>query len=60
MPRANRPFHNSINWRHPEHLPFGVGSKRAFAAKYLAFVGFGFSLPFVAGWWQLRKSASTA
>ncbi|KAI0781590.1 hypothetical protein BC629DRAFT_1594331 [Irpex lacteus] len=60
MPRATRPVHSNINWAHPEHLPFGTTNRAGFATKYWAFLAAGFSLPFVAGWWQLRKSAGAA
>ncbi|KAI0693060.1 cytochrome c oxidase subunit VIIc-domain-containing protein [Cytidiella melzeri] len=60
MPRASRQVHSNINWAHPEHLPFGVTNKRAFTAKYWTFLGVGFSIPFIAGWWQLRKSSGAA
>jgi hypothetical protein len=34
-------------------VPFGFRNKRAFRMKYLAYVGTGAALPFIAAWWQL-------
>ncbi|KIP04180.1 hypothetical protein PHLGIDRAFT_120920 [Phlebiopsis gigantea 11061_1 CR5-6] len=42
-----------FNHAAPPHLPFSFGNRNAFRAKYLAFVGLGFALPFVAAGWQL-------
>lgn len=34
-------------------MPFSHENRRAFAIKYFAFVGTGFSIPFIAVYWQL-------
>ncbi|KAJ3485121.1 hypothetical protein NLI96_g5176 [Meripilus lineatus] len=34
-------------------MPFNYSNKRAFTAKFLAFTGVGFALPFIASYWQL-------
>ncbi|KAI0791828.1 hypothetical protein C8Q75DRAFT_756452 [Abortiporus biennis] len=41
-------------------LPFRYNNKRSFTAKYLAFLGLGTALPFVATYWQLRKSSGSS
>ncbi|EKM51321.1 uncharacterized protein PHACADRAFT_213170 [Phanerochaete carnosa HHB-10118-sp] len=56
VPRAARASH--FDHAHPPHMPFAFGSKATFRAKYLAFVGFGFSLPFVAAYWQLSSTGA--
>ncbi|KAJ7249776.1 hypothetical protein B0H12DRAFT_1121699 [Mycena haematopus] len=41
----------------PEYhnMPFDYSSRKTFAAKCLAYMGFGFALPFVAVGWQWYK-----
>ncbi|GJE94094.1 Cytochrome C oxidase subunit VIIc [Phanerochaete sordida] len=58
VPRFTRAQH--FDHAHPAHMPFGFGNKAAFRAKYLTFVGFGFALPFVAAYWQLRKASAAS
>ncbi|EIN04088.1 hypothetical protein PUNSTDRAFT_55689 [Punctularia strigosozonata HHB-11173 SS5] len=42
-------------------FPFTYHNRRkAFAVKYVVFVGTGFSIPFIASWYQIRKSGGTA
>ncbi|KAK7680772.1 hypothetical protein QCA50_016080 [Cerrena zonata] len=61
-----RPAPRQVRFAHDEHrrphLPFTYdpAKRSAFRAKYLAFVGTGFALPFVACYWQLRKGAGAA
>ncbi|CAL1697757.1 unnamed protein product [Somion occarium] len=45
---------------HRPHLPFTYdkNKKAAFTAKFLAFTGIGFSVPFIATYYQLWKSGS--
>ncbi|KAE9410382.1 hypothetical protein BT96DRAFT_1011933 [Gymnopus androsaceus JB14] len=42
------------------HLPFAwPGDKKAgFAIKLVAYLGFGFSIPFIAGFYQIKKSGA--
>lgn len=35
-----------------QHLPFDYTNKRSFAIKAVAYMGTGFSIPFIAIWWQ--------
>ncbi|KAJ7151908.1 hypothetical protein C8R43DRAFT_1004633 [Mycena crocata] len=37
------------------NIPFDYSNKRRFAAKCIAYMGFGFALPFVAVGWQWYK-----
>ncbi|KAI0065029.1 hypothetical protein BV25DRAFT_1822131 [Artomyces pyxidatus] len=37
-------------------VPFDYTNKRALAFKFIAFWGGGFAIPFIAGYYQLRKS----
>ncbi|KAF9263180.1 hypothetical protein L218DRAFT_959484 [Marasmius fiardii PR-910] len=39
----------------PSHLPFDPTNKRAFAMKFIAYVGTGFALPFVATYWLWHR-----
>jgi cytochrome c oxidase subunit 7c len=44
-----------------KHIPFNYeGSKAAFGAKVAVFLLAGFSVPFVASYYQLRKAAGGA
>ncbi|KAJ7067690.1 hypothetical protein B0H15DRAFT_871992 [Mycena belliarum] len=43
---AGEPYHN---------VPFDYSNRRRWAAKCLAYMGFGFALPFVAVGWQWYK-----
>ncbi|KAF9452468.1 hypothetical protein P691DRAFT_756393 [Macrolepiota fuliginosa MF-IS2] len=48
---------------HYHHLPFAFpakDSKGAFGVKVAAYLMAGFSIPFAASWWQLKKSAGGA
>ncbi|GBB99785.1 hypothetical protein RclHR1_03630013 [Rhizophagus clarus] len=38
------------------HLPFSTKSKAGLAVKMGLFLGTGFSLPFIAAWWQFHKA----
>ncbi|TFK55754.1 hypothetical protein OE88DRAFT_1804560 [Heliocybe sulcata] len=45
----------------PEHsVPFSFSRKPAFATKVALYLGFGFSIPFVAAVFQLQKSGAGA
>ncbi|KZT58797.1 hypothetical protein CALCODRAFT_516553 [Calocera cornea HHB12733] len=39
------------------NMPFDYRNKTTFAIKLIAYLGTGFALPFIAAWYQLRKSA---
>jgi len=39
-----------------QNMPFKVGNKFVFGAKFTTFVVVGFSLPFVGVWWQKYAS----
>jgi len=41
------------------NMPFSYRNKAAFGVKLVLFLGTGFSLPFFAAWYQLRKSAGS-
>jgi len=42
------------------NMPFSYDKKGAFAVKITLFLVGGFSIPFVASWWQLRKAGGGA
>ncbi|KAF9052318.1 hypothetical protein BDZ89DRAFT_1056676 [Hymenopellis radicata] len=49
IPQSVKP-HTSV-----EHLPFNYLNKKAFTYKFVAYLGFGFALPWVAVGWQWYK-----
>ncbi|EIN10714.1 hypothetical protein PUNSTDRAFT_132789 [Punctularia strigosozonata HHB-11173 SS5] len=54
----SRAFHGPYT---PEHaVPFSFKSKSAFATKTASYLIVGFSIPFIAAVYQLRKSAGAA
>ncbi|KZO93294.1 hypothetical protein CALVIDRAFT_540274 [Calocera viscosa TUFC12733] len=42
------------------NMPFSYRNKTAFGVKLGLYLGTGFALPFIACWYQLRKSAGSA
>ncbi|KAK7437613.1 hypothetical protein VKT23_018512 [Stygiomarasmius scandens] len=38
-----------------EHMPFNYLNKRAFTRKYIAYLGAGFALPWIAVWWTWHR-----
>ncbi|KAI9063365.1 hypothetical protein FKP32DRAFT_1676417 [Trametes sanguinea] len=40
-----------------KHIPFNYDKKPVFAAKVASYLIFGFSIPFIAAYYQLSKSA---
>ncbi|CCL98372.1 uncharacterized protein FIBRA_00367 [Fibroporia radiculosa] len=65
LARAPRRSLGQVRLAHAEHgthqhLPFTYKNKKAFAAKYFAFVCVPFSIPFIAAGYQLRKAGSVA
>ncbi|KAJ7591158.1 hypothetical protein C8J56DRAFT_1047371 [Mycena floridula] len=62
-----RGFHSSALARSGadyHHLPFAIPknqqSRAFFAAKLVSYVGLGFAIPFIAGFYQLNKSKGAA
>ncbi|CAK5278455.1 unnamed protein product [Mycena citricolor] len=51
-PALRRHAHGHADY---QHIPFSYANKTAFAAKCVAYLGLGFSLPFVALGWQWYK-----
>ncbi|KAH9853813.1 hypothetical protein C2E23DRAFT_884463 [Lenzites betulinus] len=43
-----------------KHIPFDYEKKATFGAKVASYLLFGFSIPFVAAYYQLSKSAGAA
>ncbi|KAH9946710.1 hypothetical protein B0H21DRAFT_386333 [Amylocystis lapponica] len=62
LSRASLPTHKGVRWAHVhyDNMPFTYKNRAAFRAKYLAFVGTGFVIPFVAVYYQLWKSGGAA
>ncbi|TFK35144.1 hypothetical protein BDQ12DRAFT_568502, partial [Crucibulum laeve] len=51
---AKRYAHSSPNAAgyHQPPVPFSCTNRKALAFKFLAYLGTGFSIPFIAIWWQ--------
>ncbi|KDQ58273.1 hypothetical protein JAAARDRAFT_35081 [Jaapia argillacea MUCL 33604] len=61
---ATRPFVRHASHQTPKNLhvadfPFKYSHRKAFAAKFVAYCGVGFAVPFIAGIWQLSKGAGS-
>ncbi|KAI9226242.1 MAG: hypothetical protein DHS80DRAFT_19035 [Piptocephalis tieghemiana] len=41
-----------------QNLPFSTKSKPLFALKFISYCALGYSLPFIAGYWQLSKGGA--
>ncbi|KAJ7039291.1 hypothetical protein C8F04DRAFT_1086369 [Mycena alexandri] len=57
-PAAVLPSNSSTRMTHAceyHNMPFDYSNRSRFAAKALAYMGFGFSLPFIAVGWQWHK-----
>ncbi|KAI0075184.1 hypothetical protein K474DRAFT_1664569 [Panus rudis PR-1116 ss-1] len=57
-PRQMRLAHDAA--RPHAAFPFTFDKRKGFLVKYLVFMSTGFSIPWIAVYWQLRKSAAAA
>ncbi|KAF8154530.1 hypothetical protein B0H34DRAFT_716892 [Crassisporium funariophilum] len=50
-----RQVHNQAEDRHDRAFPFSTKNKKALAVKFLAYMGTGFAIPFIAVWWHWNR-----
>ncbi|EMD41085.1 hypothetical protein CERSUDRAFT_91843 [Gelatoporia subvermispora B] len=57
-PRQQVRFSHGHGHEEYEHMPFDYKNKRVFGLKVATYLATGFSIPFVAAWYQLSKSGA--